>query len=38
MFLIFKNDLPLGLENVVTSTDLYADDTTVIIFSLSCRR
>ena len=29
MFLIFINDLPLGLETTVISTDLYADDTTV---------
>ena len=29
MFLIFINDLPLVLENNITSTDLYADDTTV---------
>ena len=29
MFLIFINDLPLVLKDAVTSTDLYADDTTV---------
>ena len=29
MFLIFINDLPLVLENTITYTDLYADDTTV---------
>lgn len=29
LFLIFINDLPLVLKNAVTSTDLYADDTTV---------
>ena len=29
MFLIFINDLPLVLDNTITSTDLYADDTTV---------
>ena len=29
MFLIFINDLHLVLENVVTSTDMYADDTSV---------
>ena len=29
MFLIFIHDLPLVLENTITSTDLYADDTTV---------
>ena len=29
MFLIFINDLPLVSKNAVTSTDLYADDTTV---------
>ena len=29
MFLIFINDLPLVLETTITSTDLYADDTTV---------
>ena len=29
MFLIFINDLPLVLANTITSTDLYADDTTV---------
>ena len=29
MFVIFINDLPLVLENTITSTDLYADDTTV---------
>ena len=28
MFLIFINDLPLVLKTAVTSTDLYADDTT----------
>ena len=28
MFLIFINDLPLVLKTGVTSTDLYADDTT----------
>ena len=29
MFLIFINDLPLVLKDAVTSTDFYADDTTV---------
>ena len=29
MFFIFINDLPLVLKDAVTSTDLYADDTTV---------
>ena len=29
LFLIFINDLPLALKHVVTSTDLYADDTTL---------
>ena len=29
MFLLFINDLPLVLKDAVTSTDLYADDTTV---------
>ena len=29
MFLMFINDLPLVSKNAVTSTDLYADDTTV---------
>ena len=29
MFFIFIHDLPLVLENTITSTDLYADDTTV---------
>ena len=29
MFLIFINDLPLVLKDNVTSTDLYADDTTI---------
>ena len=29
LFLIFINDLPLVLQDVVTSTDLYADDTTI---------
>ena len=29
MYLIFINDLPLVLENTITSTDLYADNTTV---------
>ena len=27
--MFFINDLPLVLENTITSTDLYADDTTV---------
>ena len=30
IFLIFINDFPLVLENTITSTDLYAADTTVI--------
>ena len=29
LFLIFINDLPLTLKHLVTSTDLYADDTTI---------
>ena len=29
MFLIFINDLPLALKDIVTSIDLYADDTTI---------
>ena len=29
LFLIFINDLPLKLQNIVASTDLYADDTTI---------
>ena len=29
MFLIFINDLPICLENTVTNTDMYADDTTI---------
>ena len=29
LFLIFNNDLPLKLQNIVASTDLYADDTTI---------
>ncbi|MCG7869794.1 MAG: hypothetical protein JAY74_25915 [Candidatus Thiodiazotropha taylori] len=29
LFLIFINDLPLILQNVVAATDLYADDTTI---------
>ena len=29
LFLLFINDLPLTLKNVVSATDLYADDTTI---------
>ena len=29
MFLIFINDLPLVLENSVSSTESYADDTSI---------
>ena len=29
LFLIFINDLPLKLQNIVASTDLYADDITI---------
>ena len=29
LFLIFINDMPLKLQNIVASTDLYADDTTI---------
>ena len=29
LFLIFINNLPLKLQNIVASTDLYADDTTI---------
>ena len=29
LFLIFINDLPLFLSDTISSTDLYADDTTV---------
>ena len=29
LFLIFINDLPLTLKHLVSSTDLYADDTTI---------
>ena len=29
LFLIFINDLPLKLQIIVASTDLYADDTTI---------
>ena len=29
LFLIFLNDMPLKLQNIVASTDLYADDTTI---------
>ena len=29
LFLIFINDLPLFLSDTVSSTDLYADDTTI---------
>ena len=29
IYFFFINDLPLVLENTITSTDLYADDTTV---------
>ena len=31
MYLIFINDLPLVFENTITSTDLYADDTTIYV-------
>ena len=29
LFLLFINDLPISLRNVVSSTDMYADDTTI---------
>ena len=29
LFLIYINDLPLFLSDMVSSTDLYADDTTI---------
>jgi len=29
LFLIFINDLPFSLHNVISSTDMYADDTTI---------
>lgn len=29
LFLLFINDLPLSLDNVIQSVDLYADDTTI---------
>ena len=29
LFLIFINDLPMFLSDAVSSTDLYADDTTI---------
>ena len=29
LFLIFINDLPLKLQNIIASTDLYVDNTTI---------
>ena len=34
LFLIFINDLPLTLQNIAASTDLYADDTTIHVYDI----
>ena len=37
LFILFINDLPLYLEESVTNTDMYADDTTILSYQFKSK-